>query len=170
MVVEHCFSEWSPVLSGVPQGSVLGPILFILFIDDIAAICSGVISHKLYADDLKLYSTINSDCDRNVLQSALDRLQQWCRDWQLTINVSKCHVMHFGSNNVHNTYYLNGCQLDSAGVVTDLGVDIDPILSYDVHINKIVGKAYSRVGVLFRGFASRNVQGMSNQREMEFFL
>jgi hypothetical protein len=158
VVVEHCFSEWSPVLSGVPQGSVLGPILFILFIDDIAAICSGVISHKLYADDLKLYSTINSDCDRNLLQSALDRLQQWCRDWQLTINLSKCHVMHFGSNNVHNTYYLNGCQLDSAGVVTDLGVDIDPILSYDVHINKIVGKAYSRVGVLFRGFASRNVQ------------
>ena len=158
VVIEHCFSEWSPVLSGVPQGSVLGPILFILFIDDIAAICSGVITHKLYADDLKLYSTINSDCDRDLLQSALDRLQQWCQDWQLTINITKCHVMHFGNNNAHNIYYLNGCQIGSAEVVTDLGVDIDPVLSYDAHINKIVGKAYSRVGVLFRGFASRNVQ------------
>ena len=75
------FSEWSTVLSGVPQGSVLGPILFILYVDDIGSICSANVSHKLFADDLKLYSTINSDLDRMSLQAALTRLQQWCNDW-----------------------------------------------------------------------------------------
>ena len=58
VVLEHCFSDWSPVLSGIAQGSILGPILFILFIDDISEVCSGEVSHQLYADDLKLYSSI----------------------------------------------------------------------------------------------------------------
>lgn len=58
VVLESCCSEWSPVISGVPQGSVLGPILFILFIDDVGSLFSGDLRHQLFADDLKLYSTI----------------------------------------------------------------------------------------------------------------
>jgi len=159
VVIEHCFSNWSPVISGVPQGSVLGPILFIIFIDDINNIFSNSsVSHKLFADDAKLYSTINTECDAASLQNALDRLQQWSFDWQLSINISKCHILHLGKNNTKHQYFLNGCPIGAAQVVTDLGVDIDPLLKFDAHINKIVGKAYSRVGVLFKGFASRGVQ------------
>jgi len=53
VVVEHCNSQWLPVLSGIPQGTVLGPVLFILFIEDIGVICSGSVTHKLFADDMK---------------------------------------------------------------------------------------------------------------------
>ena len=70
VVVEHCFSSWTPVVSGVPQGSVLGPILFILFINDIGSICTGsTVSHKLFADDLKLHSKIITNCDRIHFQA-----------------------------------------------------------------------------------------------------
>ena len=72
VVVEHCNSEWLPVLSGIPQGTVIGPLLFILFIDDIGVICSGSVSHTLFADDIKLYSTIYNNLDNVSLQSALN--------------------------------------------------------------------------------------------------
>jgi hypothetical protein len=130
-----------------------------LYIDDIMDVCLGsTITHKLFADDLKLFSTVLTDLDKAALQSALNRLQQWCTDWQLTINTSKCHVLHLGKNNCHSQYYLNGCLIGVSQTVTDLGVDINSSLKYDMHINKIIGKAYSRVGVLFKGFASRDVR------------
>ena len=142
VVIEHCFSEWLPVISGVPQGSVLGPVLFILYIDDINAVFSNTtVTYKLFADDCKMYSTINTDLDYLALQAALDRLQQWSCDWQLSINVSKCHILHLGKKNNKKKYFLNGCVIDAPPVVTDLGVEIDLELKYDKHINKIVGKA-----------------------------
>jgi hypothetical protein len=104
-----------------------------------------------------LYSTIQSDYDRAAIQGALDRLQQWCFDWQLNINIDKCHVLHIGRKPTNCTYFINGCQVGATDVVPDLGVSIDPLLKFDEHINKIIGKAYSRVGVLFKGFASRNI-------------
>ena len=144
VVIEHCFSEWLPVISGVPQGSVLGPVLFILYIDDINAVFSNsTVTYKLFADDCKMYSTINTDLD---YLAALDRLQQWSCDWQLSINVSKCHILHLGKKNNQKKYFLNGCV-----IVTDLGVEIDLELKCDKHIHKIVGKAYSRVGMILKG-------------------
>ena len=157
VVSEYCYSDWSSVLSGVPQGSVLGPILFIVYIGNVGEICSDNVTHCLYADDLKLYSTIKSDRDNASLQTALDRLEIWCREWQLSININKCHVLHIGRKNKFNfAYFLNGCQINDADVVTDLGVIMDPLLKYDAHINKLVSKGYSRVGLLFKGFASRS--------------
>jgi len=75
VVVQHCYSEWLPVLSGMPQGTVLGPVLFILFTDDIGGICSGSATHILFSDDMKLYSTNETNLDKCSLESALDRLQ-----------------------------------------------------------------------------------------------
>jgi len=96
--VEHCNFEWLPVLSGIPQGTVLGPILFILFIDDIGAIFSGSVIHELFADDMKLYITIDTNLDRCSLQSAFDRLLLWCCNWQLSINVGKWYIGKIGKS------------------------------------------------------------------------
>ena len=159
VVVEHCFSTFIPVLSGVAQGSVIGPLLFILYVDDICSICVGSnIIHKLFADDLKLYSNIYTTSDSVHFQAVLDRLQQWCTDWQLKINTSKCNIIHFGHKNNKYKYFLNGSPIGAPETVTDLGVDVDPLLKFDSHINKIIKKSYSRIGVLFKGFATRDAQ------------
>jgi Reverse transcriptase (RNA-dependent DNA polymerase) len=144
VVVENCNSEWLPILSGISQQC---PLLFIIFIDDIGVICSGSVTHKLFADDIKLYSTIYTNLDNVSLQSALNVLHEWCCKWQLSVKVAKCHVLHIGKSNHHySNFFSDAC------VVSDLGIEMDSSLKYDLHINNIVGKAYSRVGVLFKGF------------------
>ena len=160
VVLEHRFSEWCAVISGIAQGSVLGPILFILFIDDVAEVCSGDVSHQLFADDLKLYTTVVSNLDIYSLQTVLDRLQQWCFTWQLDVNVSKCHVLHIGKNNPSYAYYFAGTAIPDADLVVDLGITMDPVLTFDYHINSIISKAYSRVGALFKGFSTRSLPFM----------
>jgi hypothetical protein len=157
VVVENRYSSWSKVISGVPQGSVLGPLLFILFINDISNITVNGVFTKLYADDLKLYTTLISTDDSNNLQIVLSNLLVWSKDWQLEVNVSKSHVLHLHKNNPLMEYYFDGNLIESRDLVTDIGVDIDPVLHFDKHIDRIVAKAYSRIGLLFRGFVSRNL-------------
>jgi len=146
VIIEHCFSEWSPVISVVPQVYVLGPILFIMYIDDIFEVFLGsAATHQLFADDLKLFSkpTVKTSANAASLQSTLDRLQQWCANWQLTINTQKCFVLHLGFTNSQLQYTLNGCLINDAHNITDLVVDIDCNLKYDTHINNIISKAYT---------------------------
>ena len=153
VAIENCFSSVAKVISGVPQGSVLGPILFIIFINDIDSVCHGQTKMKLYADDAKLYSEIVlKDCSLS-LQTSLNNLSTWADAWQLSITVQKfCvlstiinkHPSHTGSNNC----YLNGILLTSNVNVLDLGITISADLSYNMHINNIVGKRYS-VRVLY---------------------
>jgi len=80
--------------SGVPQGSVLEPMLFRLFINDITNITANGVFTKLYADDLKLYASLTSLDDCHNLQVALSNLLIWSNDWRLKVNVSKCHILH----------------------------------------------------------------------------
>jgi len=96
--VEHCNSECLPVISGIPQSTVLGPVLFILFIDDIGVICSGSVTYKLFADDMNSLTLI--DVRYNLLSIV------WCCNWQLSVNVGKCHVLHIGKANHHYFYVL----------------------------------------------------------------
>jgi hypothetical protein len=132
VIIEHCFSEWSPVISGVPQGSVLGPILFIMYIDDIFEVFLGsAVTHQLFADDLKLFSTVKTSANAASLQSTLDRLQQWCTNWQLNINTKKCFVLHLGKTNSQIRYTLDGYRINTAQNVTDFGVEIDCNFKYD---------------------------------------
>jgi len=155
-VVENKFSSIKSVDSGVIQGSCLGPVLFILFINDIDCITTNSSHCKLYADDLKLYSNY-SDCDpAGSLQSTLNNLYQWSIKWQLNINFNKCHILHLGAKNPMLDYYINGFKLSSERIVTDLGVQIDSNMRFNNHINSICSKAYSRIRMLFRGFASCN--------------
>ena len=109
MVLDGQASDPVPVLSGVPQGSVLGPVLFLIFINDLPDnIRSSV---RLFADDCVLYRNINSLTDCQILQEDLNSLAQWETDWQMKFNVAKCHSMrvtrHLPSNQIHFNYSLH---------------------------------------------------------------
>ncbi|MFN9943210.1 MAG: reverse transcriptase domain-containing protein, partial [bacterium] len=101
-------SDWTDVLSGVPQGSVLGPILFLIFINDLDAATSVIRVMKKFADDTKLGHTVNSDVERGELQEALDKLCRWADLWGMEFNVKKCKVMHVGHNNQRYQYTMGG--------------------------------------------------------------
>ena len=89
--VNGCLSDRFKVTSGVPQGSVLGPILFVIYVNDMFEVVSGKsVELYLYADDAKLIKNITSNNDRIVLQSCLDALNVWCNRWEIKMNVDKC--------------------------------------------------------------------------------
>ena len=97
------YSEWVDVISGVPQGSVLGPILFLIYVNDIPEIVNCSI--KIFADETKLFRTVKSIDDCNILQNDLNTLSQWTNDWLLSFSVNityaicmtlHCKVMHIG--------------------------------------------------------------------------
>ena len=93
-------SDWKQVLSGVPQGSVLGPILFITFVNDID---KGLVSRIWkFADDIKLANTVETDEDRIVLQTDLDNVMRWTKEWEMEMNISKCTTLRCGQTpNIH---------------------------------------------------------------------
>ena len=88
-------SGFVPVTSGVPQGSVLGPLLFLLYVNDLPDIINCTV--KLFADDAKLFTGVSSHSDAEAMQADLDALGSWSVSWQMTFNQDKCNVMHFGS-------------------------------------------------------------------------
>jgi len=104
VVVEGVLSSWVEVLNGVPQGSVLGPVLFVCYINDMPDMITSFI--YMYADDAKIImNCVFDEFDQTGLQSDLDTLTKWPREWQLTLHVNKCKVMHFGRRNklsIHN--------------------------------------------------------------------
>ena len=100
--VNGSYSDWSNVISGVPQGSVLGPLLFIIYINDLPeALQSNV---AIFADNTKLYRFIITADDSNILQSDLDLLVDWCKVWQMDFNFTKCKHLSFGLNTPSRQY------------------------------------------------------------------
>ena len=107
MRVEQDFSSWSPVKSGIPQGSALGLILFVIFMTDVIdSMC------QLFADDAKIFRSIRTVNDIGVLQNDLDKLSEWSERWQLPFNIGKCKSMHVGKKNKQRIYEMNGQRLD----------------------------------------------------------
>jgi hypothetical protein len=150
VVIENCFSGVADVISGVPQGSVLGPVLFLIFINDIDSVCCGNTVSQLFADDLKLYSSVTVTNSSLSLQQSIDKLVEWSVKWQLAINIGKCAVLTVGSRHgrIASNYFINNVKLLNADSVVDLGILTDNVLSYHAHIHNIVVKATQRVGVL----------------------
>ena len=114
-------SSPAAVSSGIPQGSVLGPILFVLYINDLPDGISSNIS--LFADDTKIYNRVVNEEDSKVLQNDLEYLNEWSRKWLLNFNTDKCHVLSLGKfENIKHTsrYTLNGKELEHVFSEKDL--------------------------------------------------
>ena len=160
VVIDRFHSPICLVISGVPQGSVLGPILFIIYIHDISNVCCGDTALLAFADDAKLYSNVTIDNASTSLQHSLDRLVQWASEWQLTININKCSVLSISTAAHCPVYFINGIALPCQNSYVDLGVTITCKLSFKAHISSIVSKARQRISILFRGFVTRNLNIM----------
>lgn len=126
-----------PVTSGVPQGSVLGPVLFCLYTYDLPRLIRSDCS--LFADDTKIYNFPLSHS--HILQHDLDNISAWCKDWLLPLNVDKCCVMHIGKNNPRRSYNIDGRTLEEVSSHCDLGLTITGDLRWTEHISTICAKA-----------------------------
>ena len=141
----------------------MGPILFLLYINDIGEVCHEDSIFKLFADDVKLFSDKDnhSPSPSSSLQLSLDNLAVWSRTWQLDINIKKCHILSISSvpiNPTSQTYSLNGSDISPSSTSVDLGITVSGDLSYKAHINNIVAAAYRRQSIFFRGFISRDLR------------
>ena len=150
VLVNNCYSEWSNVISSVPQGSVLGPILFLLYINDIVDIVHGC-KIKLFADDVKVFWVHDIKSKSiNVLQIRLDKISDWSIKWQLPISYSKCYSMHFGVNNPNTVYKFGDADIKSESDIKDLGVFVSNNLKSSFHCNKLIDKTKRLCSMLFR--------------------
>ncbi|CAM4371744.1 unnamed protein product [Caretta caretta] len=147
-------SGWREVTSGVPQGSVLGPILFNLFIPDLGTKGGSVLIKS--ADDTKLGGIANLEKDREIIQENLDDLINWSNSNRMKFNSEKCKVMHLGINNKNFCYKLGTHQLEVTEEEKDLGVLVDHRMTMSRQCDMAVKKANVILGSIRRGISSRD--------------
>ena len=150
-------SSSKSVLSGVPQGSILGPILFVLFINDLHHGISEGTNMSLYADDTKIWRVISSESDIKSLQNDIDTLISWTKRNLMKFNKDKCKVLTVHNSHkiyhiegVNSPYSLEGFPLKTVEVEKDLGVDITPKLNWEHQILRLCSKASQKLGLLRR--------------------
>ena len=142
-------SYTAPVLSGIPQGTCLGPLLFVIYINDLLDEIDS--DGFLFADDTKIFRKIASQEDSSILQSDINKLQKWSEKWLLKFHPDKCHVLSLGKEErtVHTERYtICGREMDHVFEEKDLGVVIDSGLTFEEHILTKVQKANVMVGLI----------------------
>ena len=159
VVVDGAFSSEAKVTSGVPQGSVLGPCLFLFYINDLPNQLSSTV--RLFADDTIVYRTIHNSDDETKLQEDLDKLAEWEKNWQMEFNPDKCKVLRIAKSKMQNLnlnthYNLHGKSLEMAKEVKYLGLTITSDFSWNAHISNINSKANRTLGLLKRTLKLRS--------------
>ena len=140
-------SDWAPVLSGVPQGTVLGPLLFSLYTNDISSYIESEI--RLFADDCVCYREIKDEDDTMKLQSDIDRLGSWARKLGMGFQPVKCNMMQLTRKrikNIHASYTLEGTDLENFESIKYLGVTITSDLRWNTHASNVCTKANRTLG------------------------
>ena len=154
VVVNGESSTWKNVLSGVPQGSVLGPLLFVLFINDLPEAVRNGSDVFLYADDTKIYRKIEDSEDLSKLQEDLDELYHWTEKWLLSFHPEKSKCMRLGRTIVENKEYHLCNPIKTTDKEKDIGVVMDNKLAFSDHLSEKINKANRIVGLIRRSFVN----------------
>ena len=164
VVISGSSSEFFPVLSGVPQGSVLGPLLFVLYIDDLAEyFCRTSRNILLFADDCKLFRNVSHEQDVELLQNDIFTFVSWCDKWLLKVNPQKSTTVTISLKKfpIKSAYFINDDAVSSVSSHKDLGVVIDSKLNFNDHITATSKSAMRLLGMLYRFTEIRDPSALS---------
>ena len=162
VVLGEFMSQWSEIKSGVPQGSVIGPILFIIYINDL--IDNMTNPCKMYADDTKILARIrkeNEVLDTITMQEDIDKVVSWTNTWLMRLNIGKCKIMHIGKKNQKNNYKMNSYEtnepvpLEKTELERDLGILITSNLKFTAQSNKAASNGNKKLDMLKNTFRYR---------------
>ena len=152
--IRGSLSDWVNTTSSVPQGSVLGPILFIIFVNDMPDVIDSML--LMFADDTKLYRTISSPIDHDILKQDIDRISAWGEQSLMSFNTDKCQVMTLGRSHEEYNYTMgkqgNSLLFNRCNEQQDLGILFTSDLKFGHHVNKIAHKANRVFGIIKRSF------------------
>jgi len=160
VIINGSNSSWLHVTSGVPQGSILGPLLFLLYINDLPSVLSHDTICAIFADDTKIYRQINTRNDALALQNDITNLHNWSLEWGLRFNENKCTVITVKRN--HNPtlhqYNMGHADLPRETNINDLGIIINKQLKWNAHIDNICTKANQRFWLIIRTLGTNSTQ------------
>ena len=157
--IENSKSQPEPVTSGVPQGSSLSPLLWLIYISDL----TNEIKHckiKLFADDCKIYIVLlrnNSVHSSQLMQEDINNLMNWAKNSQLNIAFQKCAVLHIGKKNPKTEYYFGDIKIPKVSSMRDLGVIVDEKLSFKEHYAQVSKSANIKANLILKCFYSRSI-------------
>ena len=154
VIINGSSSEWISITSGIPQGSVLGPILFLVFINDLPDAMSVCI--RLLADDSKIFSRIKTQENRAAVQVDVTRVEFWADIWDMFYNKKKCHHLHVGNHTPVGNYTMmedkKPIEIEKVEYEKDLGIIVDNKLNFREHITSKVNIANRNLGIMFKTF------------------
>ena len=156
VVVNGEQSTYKAVSSGIPQGSVLGPLLFVVYINDMPEVIDKDSIVYLFADDTKLFRVVNNVADSALMQRDIDALKTWSDTWLMPFNKGKCSVMSLGKREETFTYTMTDgehqTEITKSAKEKDVGVIVDDRLTFEYHIQEKINKANSTMAVIRRTY------------------
>ena len=147
VICEGAKSQTKPVISGVSQGSILGPLLISMYINDLPDVTD--VDTYLYADDTKIMYPIRTLNDCEVLQNSLDNIVNWSTKWGLKFNPDKCKSVSFNRKRtiLSHAYVMSNIVIERLQSLSDLGLTVDSRLNWNDHVINITNKANQRLGL-----------------------